>query len=314
MRLLGHFKGVRFRRGVIYFGQTQTEIPMNMAFFKGLIAVCKINLAICWHRLISRDNKGKIAFAPDMPGPWYNARYAAHLANLKITNDPETADCVFVFDDKTITEVGRSFSGKPSINANISDITKTHVGEVFKRVFGYDLSVDPLTYQGAAVQKSDANATHDGVIIDCPITESDVKEGCIYQKLIDSTATNSDLGGIYSEEMRIAICGDVIPVIFYKYKALDKRFSTTYARVDVRAARDCLSDTEIVQLLEFCASMGLDFGAIDVLRDKHDRRIYVVDVNKTCMPVLSLPIAAQMSALRKIADSLSRLIEKITQV
>jgi hypothetical protein len=313
MRLINHFKGVRFSRGVIHFGQTKTDIPINLAFFKSGFAVCKINFAVTWHRLFSGQSKGAIAFAPNMPGPWYNARYAAHLANLKIINDPETADCVFVFDDKTVTDAGSRFSDTPAINSNISDITKTHVGEMFKRVFRYDLSVDPLTYQGAAVQKSDANATHDGVIIDCPITESDVKEGCIYQKLIDSTATNSDLGGIYSEEMRIAICGDDIPVIFYKYKALDKRFSTSYARVDVKSASECLSEKEIAKLIDFCSAMGLDFGAIDVLRDKHDGRIYVVDVNKTCMPVLSLPIGAQMLALKQIAKSLSRFFDELTQ-
>ena len=40
--------------------------------------------------------------------------------------------------------------------------------------------------------------------------------------------------------------------------------------------------------------MNLDFGAIDVMRDKNDERIYIVDVNKTCMPVLCLSLRQQI--------------------
>jgi hypothetical protein len=42
------------------------------------------------------------------------------------------------------------------------------------------------------------------------------------------------------------------------------------------------------------------------MRDKHDGRIYIVDVNKTCMPVLSLTLAQQIKSQQKIADSLLR--------
>ena len=307
MNILGHFRGVRFRPGLIHFGQTDTDIRVDKAFFKGAFAVAKINTAICWRRVVNRGRKGTMAFAPQIPGPWYNARYAAHLAGLKLISAAEGADVVFVFDDKTVSDAGIPFSQQPSINARIFDISKTHVAAIFHQVFGYAVAVDPLSYAGRAVQKSDANATHDGKIVDCPLREEALVEGCVYQKLIDSTPSE-----IQSEEMRVAIVDKEIPVVFHKFKDLDKRFGTDYARVDVRLAEDVFSSGEIDTLIKFCGAMGLDFGAIDVLRDKHDGRIYVVDVNKTCMPVLSLPLREQMQSLDKIASSLRRYVTRLT--
>lgn len=306
MNLLRHFRGVRFGKGVIHFGQTNTDIRMDRAFFQSAFAVVKINTAITWRRITKASSNGTIAFSPDMPGPWYNARYASHLAGLKITKNVEQADCVFVFDDKTVSDAGKHYENMPSINANISDISKSHVGKVFQDVFGYSVDIDPLSYVGEAVQKSNDNATHDGEIVNCPLGEDEVVTGCVYQKLIDGR-----LSGERSEEMRIAFVGGEIPTISYKYKDRDKLFSTSYAQVDLKAASDVLSAAEIETFVKFCAAMGLDFGAVDVLRDKHDGRIYVIDVNKTCMPVLTLPIAEQMVSLNKIAASFLKLTQRV---
>ena len=307
MNPLGHFRGVRFGKGVIHFGQTRTDIRIDMAFVKNAIAVAKINAVISWRRLTRRKSAYSLAFTPQIPGPWYNARYAGHLAGLRFAADIRSADCVFVFDDKTHSDAGKQHVSSPSINAHIADISKTHVADVFEQIFGYSVGVDPMTYDGRAVQKSDTNATHAGQIVNCPLNEAELVQGCVYQKLIDSTPN-----GLQSEEMRVAYVGGEIPAVFYKFKDLEKRFSTVYARVDVREAKDVFSVDEIKMLNQFCAAMGLDFGALDVLRDKNDGRIYVIDVNKTCMPVLSLPIKEQMRSLDKIGQSLLRLVVRLS--
>jgi len=170
-----------------------------------------------------------------------------------------------------------------AINDRIDDISKNHVAKTFKDIFGYDVEIDPLTYRGKAVQKSDINATHDGQVVDCPLTPEAIKLGSVYQKLIDST-----FEGPRSEDLRMAYVGGEIPVVFRKYKLLEIRFGTDYDHVDVWSADKAFSKDEQAKLIVFCDAMGLDFGAIDVMRDKHDGRIYVVDVNKTCMPVLCL--------------------------
>ncbi len=45
-----------------------------------------------------------------------------------------------------------------------------------------------------------------------------------------------------------------------------------------------MSGQEISNLLQFCQLMGMDYGELDVLRDRQDGRIYVVDANSTPLP------------------------------
>ena len=310
MGFLRHFKGVRFERGLIHFGKTDTDIHLNAAFFKSAWGVAKIMAAISARRLgraLSPSGHRKrpaIAFYPDTPGPWYNAYSAVHLAGMEFSSDIHQADHVFIFDDKThsdaATTLPQALRAK-AINHRISDISKSKVGEVFEAVFGYSVDVDPLVYHGRAVQKSEANAAHDGTIIDCPISADQIVEGYVYQKLIDATPNGQ------SEDLRFAYVGGEIVAVFHKFKDLDKRFGTDYAHVDVYDAADVFSSEEIELLCSYCEAMGLDFGAVDVMRDKIDKKIYVVDVNKTCMPVLCLPVRVQMRVFEDIASSLSRL-------
>jgi len=191
-----------------------------------------------------------MAFYPQPSGPWYNAWLAARMGGIDLIDDPNAADAVFVFDDKTESDTGKNLSAeiKPkAINHRINDISKTHVGKVFKDVFGYSVDIDPLTYRGRAAEN----------------------------------------------------------------KLIEKRFGTDYDHVDVWTADQAFSPEEQTQLINFCEAMGLDFGAVDVMRDKHDGRIYVVDVNKTCMPVLCLSQKSQRAAIREISASLIKLIERV---
>ncbi len=310
-RVLEHFKGVKFHRGHVHFGQTSTDIALDKVFFKSALSVVRINAVLilqliknAFSQSLSKD-RSTIAFYPDTPGPWYTVYFASHLAGLKITKDIEHADRVFIFQDKTHSEVGETLSpniAAKALNHKIADISKTHVGKIFEQVFGYAVAVDPLRYHGLAVQKSDKNGTHDGKVVDCPLTSEQLEPNCIYQKLIDSTFAEGR-----SEDLRIAYVRGEIPVVFHKFKDSGKRFGTDYVRVDVRAARDVFSGEEMALLIKFCGAMGLDFGAVDVMRGKSDGRIYVVDVNKTCMPVLSLSLRELLQSQDRIAQSLLRL-------
>jgi len=313
MSILGHFKGVRIRKGVATFPHTGAEFPLNPAFFISAIPVVKINaylLALKYKRTFRRENPiATMAFYPQPSGPWYNAWLAARMGGVKLINDPNAAETVFVFDDKTESDIGEKLGVKikvKAINHRINDISKTHVGKVFKDVFGYSVDIDPLTYHGRAAEKSDSNATHDGVVVQCPLPPELIKPDSVYQKLIDST-----FDGSRSEDLRMAYVGGDIPVVFRKYKLIEKRFGTDYDHVDVWTADQAFSSEEQTQLIKFCEAMGLDFGAVDVMRDKHDGRIYVVDVNKTCMPVLCLSQKSQRAAIRRIAASLIKLIDRV---
>ena len=313
MGLLGHFRGVRIHKGVATFPHTGAQLPLNLSFFLSAIPVVKLNaylLAQKYKRALTGQKPyAKLAFYPQPSGPWYNAWLAARMGGVEIVRNALEADVVFVFDDKTESDTGKTLPPElksKAINHRIDDISKSHVGTVFKEIFNYSVDIDPLTYTGKAVEKSDANATHDGQVVDCPIAAEFIKPQSVYQKLIDST-----FDGSRSEDLRMAYVGGEIPVVFRKYKLIQKRFGTDYDHVDVWTADEAFSKSEQSQLIKFCDAMGLDFGAVDVMRDKHDGRIYVVDVNKTCMPVLCLSQKEQRRAMRLIAGSLLKLIDRV---
>jgi len=313
MGILSHFRGVRVRHGVAHFPHTGAEIPLDGSFFKSAIPVVKFNSFLLIQKLgrflTGKKPKASLAFHPQPSGPWYNAWLAARMGGLKIIKDLQASDVVFVFDDKTESDTGAKLDPllkSKAINHRIDDISKTHVAKVFEEIFGYGVVINPLTHQGKAVQKSDLNGTHDGQVIDCPLAPEDIRADSVYQKLIDSTHD-----GVRSEDLRMAYVNGEIPVVFHKYKLIEKRFGTDYNHVDVWDANQAFSKDEQMQLNNFCEAMGLDFGAVDVMRDKHDGRIYVVDVNKTCMPVLCLTQKEQRRAFRLISDALVRLVVRV---
>jgi hypothetical protein len=56
--------------------------------------------------------------------------------------------------------------------------------------------------------------------------------------------------------------------------------------------------------LRLCREMRLDFGELDVLRDRHDGRIYVVDVNRTPWgPPRTLGTRGALRAIDLVAEA-----------
>jgi hypothetical protein len=56
----------------------------------------------------------------------------------------------------------------------------------------------------------------------------------------------------------------------------DKFLSTTIIKTDI-----VFSHLEIKKINEFCRQIGMDYGELDVLRDKDSGRIYIIDSNNT---------------------------------
>lgn len=160
------------------------------------------------------------------------------------------------------------------INHHCTDIGKFTVDAVFADVFGYSTRIDPTTYSGLAVRKNDINAKHDGAIIQCPLPSVD--EGFIYQKLIDNTVE-----GKMVEDLRVQIMGACITGVFVKRRPEDVRFTNDTADTKIVEPSDVFSGEEIALIERFSADFKLDLGELDILRDKADGRIYIVDVNTT---------------------------------
>ena len=60
--------------------------------------------------------------------------------------------------------------------------------------------------------------------------------------------------------------------------------------------------TKSTALALFCREIGLEWGGVDVLRDRNDGKLYIVDANKTDMgPPIALNLADKIVATRMLA-------------
>ena len=252
------------------------------------------------------EPRARISFYPRKPRSFYAIWPVCHLAGLKIVDDPQDADLLFYFRDAPweAESLPAPVSNRAILNGDCLDIRKSTVARAFEHVFGYPLAIDPTTHNGLALAKSEGNGVHDGRIVQCPIRTPE--EGMVYQRLIENTSD----GRTYTD-IRTPIIGGEIPLVYLKRRSREGRFSNDNKRVELTEPRSMLSETEIEKLGEMARLMNLDFGGVDVLRDRQDGRIYVVDVNKTDMgPPTALPGADKYRAMTKLAETFGRLIDR----
>ncbi len=287
-----------FQRGALRVKQTGAVVPLNRAivreffdwfWFYGFVCLCRL-----WNGVRFRRGP-RIAFAPAPPRPWYLLWAVARIAGARFV-PVERADYVFYFEDSTTVAPGEIETPPhvERVNFACTDVSKTTVSEKFEAVFGYGLKVDPASWTGEAVEKSELNGAHDGRIVQCPI---EPKPGYSYQQVIDNRID----GGLV-EDIRCPTIEGTIPVVFLKRRGLEKRFANENDDVAYCTPEDVLSADECEKLRAFAEAMELQWGGLDVLRDRSTGRIYVVDVNKTDMgPPTALPLAAKASAALRLA-------------
>ncbi|MDP4020899.1 MAG: hypothetical protein Q8P58_02570 [Candidatus Adlerbacteria bacterium] len=249
------------------------EKAVEFWFLKISVPISKLR----YLRARFKNGRGKVALCyPEKPRPFHTLYLLLHNLGYVITNNPQAAyDAVISFEDTTfgratplIAELRKKIH---VINGECNDISKERVDAVFTEVFGYSSLIDPLTYQGKYVRKSNLNTTHDGMLFERPTTP---QPGYIYQKLIESDCQN----GI-CREMRLAIMGDSIALMFYRYRHEKSRFTHIIKaeRVDPDRA---LTKKEQHKILLFCKKFGLEYGELDVLRHS-DGHLYILDANNT---------------------------------
>lgn len=238
------------------------------------VAQCKVLFLLAFVRN-GFHCKYILAF-PARPSPKSALFKIAHRLGYRITQDSSRpVDLVIAWEDCTVRtrnlELGRLASIRRVINLGVSDISKECVMEVFETIFGYSIQVDPERHAGLMVRKSNLNARHDGKVIQGPAPR---EEGFVYQRLI-----NNVVAGRF-QEARISVFGSHMCCLIERYPA-SQRFILNRGDGTLGTIGEVFSAFEIAQLQHFCAEMGLEYGAIDVLRDSNDGRIYVVDANNT---------------------------------
>ena len=285
-----------------YWRTVRRRITLDGGAFRIVWVVTWLTLK-GWIRQAFRPADLRVGFVPHPGAPWYTLPLALRYTSVKRQRPGKDADIWVRFDDRTVTETafikGRAnSSGTDSIiNGDIDDISKGHVGAVFADISGYPIAVDPTHHDGPMVEKSDENGVHDGRIVMGPLGAP--LPGATYQKLVQSLVRDD-----VSEDLRCTCVDGHIVSVIRKEKRGERRFSTQYMSTAPVSADSVFSKEEQTLITRFCHKMRLDFGSIDVLRDHlGDGRIYIVDVNKTCMPVLALPLRDLEIVLQDIGSA-----------
>ncbi|WP_417484117.1 hypothetical protein [Maricaulis salignorans] len=289
------WRDFEFQDGVVTVKKTGARLRLEPGLIGEVLSWFPFYLVVEGWRLRRSSRSGpKIWFAPDRPRPWYLIWSVLHVAGARIAKTPCEADAVFYFDDSTTCGALDWPSGPRAINRHCQSIAKSHVGAVFEQCFGYALNVNPARFTGSLVRKSEANGAHDGRIVQGPCA---AEPGYVYQRVIDNS-----IAGERVEDLRCPTVGGRIPLVILKRRRLSERFANSNESVEVVETHTVLSAAEQASLAEFARAMQLDWGGLDVLRDKADGRLYVVDVNKTDMgPPIAMKMDDKIRVTRRLA-------------
>ena len=299
------WRDFRYADGVVHVGKTGAEVPVEPGVIAATLSWLRFHLAVEAERCSVAADGPRLWFAPDRPRPWYLIWPAVQLAGLCIVARPEDADLGFFFEDVTVSPPPAA-NGLPMLNAGCPDVSKTRVAEMFEQVSGRSLKVDPAAWTGAMVGKSEKNGAHDGRIAEGPRPAGD---GLVWQRFIDTRAPDGCV-----EDLRCPTVGGEIPVVYLKRRPAARRFENSNSEVRLLEPRDVFTKAERGFIREFAGAMGLDWGGIDVLRDRRDGRLWIVDVNKTDMgPPTALPFKDKLDSVRRIANRLRAFAEARTQ-
>jgi hypothetical protein len=256
------------------------------------------------------QNNGKLPVwvaAPTYPSKKTTLSKIARMNRVRLTNKMvANPDVIVYFENATYgsaSSIRRKYPKARIINVNCPDISKERVHVVHLEALGYSMNLNPKTYIGVAVEKSDENAVHDGQEVMCPV--SFPKTDAVYQKVLD----NTNEAGEYVD-IRVPVIAGKIPLVYLKFKTKKYRFTNKAHRATLHTPEELFSLEEIEQIEKYAAAMKVDFCEFDVLRHKGNQKIYIIDVNKTPYgPPEPLNKRDQEKALKILSNAFIQLIK-----
>lgn len=240
---------------------------------------------------------------PHYPSTGATIFRVAKKLGIEVTNLPTGQfDLAIYWEYATIRsewQVLESVKNLQVLNLHSRNISKSFVDQMHLKAFGYNAEINPGSFNGKAVRKSDTNAVHDGQIVQCPIAS---EPGFFYMKLIDSSVSSLEV-----MDMRIPIIGKTIPHLYRAYRSTEHRFVNVPPRVELEFDVDkWISHIEKSKLLELAELLGMDYCEFDTLRDS-DGKLYVVDANNTPQgPPKNLTKREKKLAVHSLANAFHR--------
>jgi hypothetical protein len=281
--------------------KTGARVPFDHAHlsevFHWIVYFCAVLMA-------KRATGGPIiGFAPDPARPWYLIWPSLFLSGGKAARPGQAPDVWMHFEDKTHSQaIALPNDNKPRWNFDAHDLSKSTVARAFEEAFGYALALDPKTGTGVCVEKGEANGIHDGTIVTLPCAP---KAGKVYQRLVDNRGEDGLV-----EDLRTPTVGGKPVCVYIKRRDASARFTNDNAACWLRSVEDVFSEAEIISISRFCAILKLDWGGLDILRDRESGLIYIVDANRTDMgPPIALALRDKISSTHMLAAALQSMFE-----
>ena len=159
-----------------------------------------------------------------------------------------------------------------AINRRCVDVSKTRVAAAWAEVAGYGVAVDPLSWPGPMAGKSERNGMHDGRLLQGPLRRR--RAGLVYERFVDTIVDG------HARAQRTFVVGGASPLVFDIRRPRDNPFDGV-DEVATRSPADVYSTAELVLVLRFAEAIGMEYGEIDVVRDKGSGLIYAIDANRT---------------------------------
>ncbi len=239
--------------------------------------------------------KKTILFYPQRPYNCYTIYKICRVLGYTIMNNPKRRfDLAIAWEDTTFREnpfLESLAETTEILNLKCKDTSKEKIDKISKKVFGYSTIINPLKHKGECVKKSNLNGYRKGKIVNCPIKP---EKGFVYQKILNNQVNNSLV-----EDLRVVIFKDKIPLMLKKYRLKSIRFGTTTYKSKISKLKDSFTKNEIKKIILFCKELGMDFGELDILRDRDDGKIYIIDANNTPSgPNSALPEKEKRIALK----------------
>ena len=300
---MGWWNDLKWSRSGVTVKKTGARIDFDTTLLSDLVKWLPYGAVERLRAAFKRQNRLSVYSLPVVPRYWYLLSVSLSRLGVKFIDSADQADIAIYFDDDTYSEPPHLLNG-PDIQLNFEcrDISKTHVQNIFKEIFGYDLGVDPRKYGGRMVAKTEVNGAHTGKIVQGPC---EAEDGYVYQKLIDNRSKEGRV-----TDIRCPTLFGEIPLVYLKSRPESQRFANLNTHVTMSTAENELSLEERTKVRLFCNAMKLDWGGLDILRDSADGRIYIVDVNKTDMgPPLSLSLKNKLKSTSILAKALENAIK-----
>lgn len=215
-----------------------------------------------------------VAF-PDLPSRRTTLHKVCRHEGWELTNLNRSRPLAVIrFEDATHkTSELPDFEGR-IFNANLSDISKSHLDKLHREVLGYGVNVNPTSFNGLMLEKGDGNALHDGREIMGPIASPRPQK--VYQRIIDNRDSSGQI-----VDLRCVFVDGRMPATYKKFKADDARYTNETTAASLHKTEDVFSTTEQSQIADLMRKMDVDIAELDILRDAESGQIFIVDVNPT---------------------------------